>query len=420
MNISKKILLGSFVGLVFASCVNEGFSTTEVGSMSLRVDKVAPAATRAVETADFPVTVYSLSSNQVVASYKRADEVPAKIKMNTGEYYAEAHSPLQLKKIMDVPYYAGCDTFEILQNINTISNVICRMANGSITVRFSDDFMTVFKSWTININDGRELSITYSYDQDGLLPSTRYVLFDDNVKELNVQFFGVTEKGNRISTANILTKRQASEQYDSDNECFSGGDCIVLNFTPVESTSGDITGLTITANIQFEESEENFKLEVEDKITAGGGGSDDDEELGGGDSDAITLNLPADMVVSAATDPALGDTYIAAEHGIKSILVKMSSTSDAMMASLADLAGNYDGVDFVEGAEVVENQEMVRLFGDLGQTLAVPLVGDVEYVFPIGNFFGLLAFLPGEHSFTLTIIDVQGGIKNGKLKLIVE
>ena len=420
MNISKKILLGSFVGFVFASCVNEGFSTTEVGSMSLRVDKVAPAATRAVETADFPVTVYSLSSNQVVASYKRADEAPAKIKMNTGEYYAEAHSPLQLKKIMDVPYYAGCDTFEILQNINTISNVICRMANGSITVRFSDDFMTVFKSWTININDGRELSITYIYDQDGFLPSTRYVLFDDNVKELNVQFFGVTEKGNRISTANILTKRQASEQYDSDNECFSGGDCIVLNFTPVESTSGDITGLTITANIQFEESEENFELEVEDKITAGGGGSDDDEELSGGDSDAITLNLPADMVVSAATDPALGDTYIAAEHGIKSILVKMSSTSDAMMASLADLAGNYDGVDFVEGAEVVENQEMVRLFGDLGQTLAVPSVGDVEYVFPIGNFFGLLAFLPGEHSFTLTIIDVQGGIKNGKLKLIVE
>ena len=418
MNISKKILLGSFVGFVFASCVNEGFSTTEVGSMSLRVDKVAPAATRAVETADFPVTVYSLSSNQVVASYKRADEVPAKIKMNTGEYYAEAHSPLQLKKIMDVPYYAGCDTFEILQNINTISNVICRMANGSITVRFSDDFMTVFKSWTININDGRELSITYSYDQDGLLPSTRYVLFDDNVKELNVQFFGVTEKGNRISTANILTKRQSSEQYDSDNECFSGGDCIVLNFTPVESTSGDITGLTITANIQFEESEENFKLEVEDKITAGGGGSDDDEELSGGDSDAITLNLPADMVVSKETDPALGDIY--AEYGIKSIMVKMESTSIGMMSSLAGLSQNYEGVDFISGAEVVENQEMVRLFISLDKPLDVPSEGDTEYTFPIGNFFSLVTIMPGEHTFTLVITDMEGGKKNGLLKLTVE
>lgn len=420
MNISKKILLGSFIGLAFASCANEGFPTSEEGTMTLNVDKVAPTATRAEETADFPVAIYSLSNNQIIASYNRADEVPAKIKMNTGEYYAEAHSPLQFKRIMDAPYYAGCDTFEILQNINTISNVVCRMANGSITVRFSDDFMTVFKSWTVTIDDGSETAIVYTYDKDGLLPPTKYIHFKENVKELNVQFTGITEKGNRISTANILTKRQASEQYDSDNENFSGGDCIVVNFSPVEATESDITGVTITANIQFEESEDNFTLDVEDKITTGGDDNNDDEDIPGGDSDAITLNLPKDMVVSALTDPALGDTYIAAEHGIKSIQVKMVSTSDAMMASLTDLAGNYDGVDFVAGAEVVANQEMIRLFGDLGQTLAVPSVGDTEYVFPIGNFFGLLAFLPGEHTFTLIITDTQDGIKNGKLKLTVE
>ena len=420
MNISKKILLGSFIGLAFASCANEGFSTSEEGTMSLCVDKVAPAATRAVETADFPVTVYSLNTNQVVASYKRADEVPAKIKMKTGMYYAEAHSPLQLKKIMNVPYYAGSDDFEILQNINTISNVICRMVNGSITVRFSDDFMTVFKSWTVTIDDGSETVIVYTYDLDGLLPATKYIRFEDNVKELNVQFSGVTEKGNRISTANILTKRQASEQYDSDDECFSGGDCIVVNFNPVEGTEGDIAGLTITANIQFEESEESFELEVEDKITVDGPGSGEGETPGdSGDSDAITLNLPADMVVSILTDPALGDTYIAAEHGIKSILVKMSSTSDEMKSSLADLKTEW-GVDFVAGAEVVDNQNMVALFEGLGQTLSVPSEGDSEYTFPIGNFFTLLTFLPGEHSFTLTITDMQGGTKNGKLKLTVE
>lgn len=427
MNISKKILLGSFIVFAFASCANEEFptsekfSTSEEGTMELHVNKVAPSATRSVETADFPVTVYSLSTNQVIASYQRVDEVPAQIKMNVGEYYAEAHSPLQLKRIMDVPYYAGCDTFQIIQNINTVSNIVCRMTNGSITVRFSDDFMTVFKSWTVTFDDGNETAIVYTYDKDGLLPPTKYILFEDNVKELNVQFTGITEKGNRISTANILTKRQASEQYDSDNENFSGGDCIVVNFSPVEATEGDITGLTITANIQFEESEDDFVLEVEDKITAGGGGSNDDEEIpGDSDSDAITLNLPEDMIVSFTTDPALGDTYIAAEHGIKSIRVKMTSTSEDMMSSLADLAGNYEDVDFATGAEVVENQNMVALFSDLGQTLAVPSEGDLEYTFPIGNFFTLLTVLPGEHNFTLIITDMQGNTKNGKLKLTVE
>lgn len=423
MTISKKILLGSFIAIAFASCANEEFHTSKGGTMELHVNKVAPSATRAAETENFPVAVYSLSTNQVIASYNRADEVPARIKMNTGEYYAEAHSPLQLKRIMNVPYYAGCDTFEIIQNITTISNIVCRMVNGCITVRFSDDFTTVFKSWTITIDDGNETAIVYTDTKDGLHPAPTYIRFEDNVKELNVEFIGITTKGNRISTANILTKRQASEQYDSDNENFSGGDCIVVNFSPVEATDGDVADLTITANIQFEESEENFTLEVEDKLFAGGG-SDDNENPGdsgnSGDSDAITLNLPADMVVSFTTDPALGDTYIATEHGIKSIRVKMNSTSEDMMSSLADLANNYEDVDFATGAEVVENQNMVALFSDLGQTLSVPSAGDLEYTFPIGNFFTLLTVLPGEHDFTLTITDMQGNTKNGKLKLTVE
>ena len=63
---------------------------------------------------------------------------------------------------------------------------------------------------------------------------------------------------------------------------------------------------------------------------------------------------------------------------------------------------------------------MVGLFTDLGQTLTVPSEGDTEYTFPIGNFFTLLAFLPGEHTFTLTITDLQGNTKNGVLKLTVE
>jgi hypothetical protein len=60
------------------------------------------------------------------------------------------------------------------------------------------------------------------------------------------------------------------------------------------------------------------------------------------------------------------------------------------------------------------------LFTELGQTLAVPSEGDLEYTFPIGNFFTLLSVLSGEHDFTLTITDMQGNTKNGKLRLTVE
>jgi hypothetical protein len=252
--------------------------------------------------------------------------------------------------------------------------------------------------------------------------------FEDKTSEIFVNFVGVTNEGSRITMSNTLTKEQASEQYDDDNPNFSGGDAIVLNFTPVESTEGDITGITLKADIQFEESEITYPLEVEEKGTNGeeeggdnpGEGGDTPGGENSGDENAITLNLPKDMTVSVSTDPALGDTYIASEHGLKSIKVKMSSTSDEMISSLQDLSRNYNGVDFINGAEVVGNDEMIRLFSDLGQTLAIPSQGDKEYTFPIGNFFTLLAFLPGEHTFTLTITDMQGNTKDGLLKLAVE
>ena len=413
MKVLKPIFLGIVALIGLFSCTNENLSTTEtrMGLVSLNIDKLSPSVTRAVETADYPVAIYSLSGDSVT-SYARADQVPSRITFPVGQYYAEAHAPGVMEKIMDAPYYAGRDTFEILQNINTESVVVCRMANGCITVRYSEKFVEEFTDWTITVNDGGASAIFYTRE-DGLEPAPQYIQFEEDVQMLIVNIAGTTKGGNRITTASTLTKQQASERYDSDTKCFSGGDHIVLNFEPVEGTEGNLTSITITANIQFEESEEEFEMEVEDYIP-------EDEEPTEDENSPITLNLPKNMVVSSATDPALGNTYIAAEHGIKSILVKMTSTSEDMMSSLADLASRYTGVDFAAGAEVVGNQEMVRLFADLQKPLDVPSVGDKEYTFPIGNFFTLLQFLPGEHTFSLTIVDMEDNIKNGFLKLTVE
>ena len=424
MNISKILLLGTFVGIGMSSCVNEEFPTidSKQGSVSLDVDHLKPSATRAVETADFPVAIYALEGDKEVASFDKASLVPKQIKMSVGNYYAVAHTPGVMDKIMDKPYYSGRDDFEILPNINTVSTVVCRMANGSFKISFSSDFSQAFTSWTVSIDDGTSSAIIYTYEKDGWTPPVTYMAFEENVEVLNVNFTGITKSGNRIATSNKLTKKAASEQYDSDNPYFSGGDAIEIEFRPVESTEGDITGITLKADIQFEESEENFEMEVEDNTSGGneGGEGGEDSPGEGGDSEAITLNLPQDMTVGMDTDPSLGDTYIASENGLKSISVKMSSTSEDMISSLQGLSENYNGVDFINGAEVVGNQEMVRLFSELGQTLDVPAEGDTEYTFPIGNFFTLLAFLPGEHTFTLTITDMNGNTKDGILKLTVE
>ncbi len=422
MNIFKISLMSSAIGLSLSSCVSEelpsGLERKENGSMSINVDMLRPSSTRAVETKDFPVKITSTKDNTLIKSYEKASEVPNKITLPVGNYFAEAHTPGELQKIMTTPYYKGRDDFEILQGINTKSTVTCKMANGSFKVKYSDEFASAFATWTISIDDGTESVIQFT-NEDGLTPATIYMTFEENVNFLTTNFKGTTTSGNKISTSNKLTKKQASEQYDNDDEYFSGGDAIVINFSPVESTEGDITGITLNANISFEETEKWYDMEVTDK----GAGGDNDNPGGGntgGDSSTITLDLPSNMTVDASTDPSLGDTYIYAENGIQSITVGITSTSPEMIASLQDLAGNYEGVDFLSSTEIVENQNVVTLFNDLGQSLDVPTKGQESYTFPIGNFFLLLAFLPGEHTFSLTVTDMNGNSKSGSLTLTVE
>ncbi len=423
MNIFKISLMSSAIGLGLSSCVSEelssGLEGKENGSMSINVDMLRPSSTRAIDTKDFPVKITSIKDNKVVKTYDKASEVPNKITLPVGYYYAEAHTPGELQKIMTTPYYKGRDDFEILQGINTKSTVTCKMANGSFKVKYSDEFASAFATWTISIDDGTESVIQFT-NEDGLTPSTIYMTFEENVDFLTANFKGTTTSGNKISTSNKLTKKQASEQYDNDDECFSGGDAIVINFSPVESTEGDITGITLNANISFEETEKWYDMEVTDKETSGGNDNPGGDNIGGGGSSAITLDLPSDMTVNASTDPSLGDTYIYAENGIQSITVGITSTSPEMIASLQDLAENYEGVDFLSSTEIVENQNVVALFSDLGQSLDVPTKGQESYTFPIGNFFLLLAFLPGEHTFGLTVTDTQGNSVSGSLTLTVE
>lgn len=430
MNISKILLTGALIGMGLASCTNEStsFGSKNNGTISLDVDKLMPKPknapananmeTRAVETVDFPVVIYSLTDNQEFIAYDKASQVPNKLVMPVGKYYATAHTPGTLEKVMESPYYTGREEFEIMKNINTEATVTCSMANSPIAVAFSNEFAAAFSTWTVSIDDGGSSAIVYTHTQ-GQNPAPKYLLFDEGIEILKVNFVGNTTNGNRIVTSNNLTKKDASEQYESDNAFFAGGDAIKINFTPVESSEGDITGINVSANISFEETEEIFEMEVTDADAGGGGEITPPDGPDEGDPNAITLELPANMTVASDTDPTLGDTYITTVNGIKSIQVKMTSTSDEMMKSLADLNTNY-GVNFAAGTEVVGNDILVKLFSDLGQTLSVPTEGDKEYIFPIGNFFILLSFLPGDHTFDLIVTDMKDNVKEGRVVLTVE
>ncbi|MDE5561238.1 MAG: DUF4493 domain-containing protein [Bacteroidaceae bacterium] len=421
MKFLNKFKIGVLCTVLFTSCVTETIDIDRSAQgegtavFNVRVKTPEKTETRAVsQVTDFPLDVYDAEGKQVL-SYNAISEIPEQVVMAVGNYVVQSHTPGIIQKRMSDPYYSGTETMEILKGVTSNVDIVCKMQNSLITVNYSQEFRDVFQSWEITISDGSETVLSFTNTE--FTNAVYWYFGEEGAKELTVNFRGMTADGSRITSRSLLTKDQADESYDDDRENFGGGDALTLNFSPTESTDGKINAISINANVTFTETNEEVTVIVVDKPGFEEGGNQGGDEPGNDDS-KILLNLPQNMVLAPGTDPSLGNTYIKCENGIKSIVVKMSSTSEDMLSSLADLEDGYH-VDFVNGAEVVGNTQMVNLFTELGQTLTVPAQGDKEYTFPIGNFFSLLQVLPGAHTFDLVITDMKGGKKEGSLTLTV-
>ena len=330
-----------------------------------------------------------------------------------------------MERIMNAPYYKGTEPSEILKDATTQSTITCRMANTSITVHYDQDFLDLFTSWTITFDDGTDNALSFTND-DGETPASLYWDLGDGVEKLTVNFRGVNKDGT-ITAKNELTKSQATETYDGQSTNFAGGDAVVVNFTPVEATTGYVT-VGITASIFGQNAEEVpavVEIVYNGTFTPDDGGNDPQPGVDPqpGNDNAITLTLPAPLAFAmgegASLDPALGDVHIEAQNGLKSLMVTAESTNPDMVASLEAVGSGY-GLDFVSaGVEVVGNNDLVSFFSSLGQTLSVPAEGDTSYDFPIGNFFVLLDVMSGTHTFHLTATDLNGNTKTGAVVITV-
>ena len=420
MKIKNSLLFGALSVVAFTSCVNENVELNNdnkgKGALELNVDIVKPQSRAVTEVDYFPVAIYDAEGKQI-ASYESVTAVPSKITLNVGDYTVVSHTPGVISKKMSYPYYKGSSDVEIIKGVTSAVDVLCKMQNSIIAVDYDDEFRSVFSSWEITLNDGGETAL--SFDNTSSATPVYWWFGEEGAEVLTVNFRGTTKDGSTVVARNTLTKDQADESYDDDRANFVGGDALTLNFKPTESTDGKISSIVITADVTFTETNENVSVVVVDKSNMEDPGDEPNPGPGPGDDESITLNLPQNMTVNAATDKSLGDTYIKCDNNIKSIKVSIESTSSEMIESLADLNTNY-GVNFIAGAEIVDNQSVVQLFNDLNQPLSVPAMGDKDYTFPIGNFFGLLGFLSGQHTFNMTVEDMQGNKKNGVLVLTVE
>lgn len=392
--------------------------TKKTGELSLNVSENTPATKAITQVNDYPVDIID-ANGVTVAHYEAVQDVPEKIILDVGVYNIESHTPGVLQRKMDNPYYGGSKLAEVLAGNTTRADVVCTMQNSKIAVVYGEDFFDVFKSWTITLDDGFGTALSFNNnDEINGNQTLCYWHFEGETEAVTLNFTAYTREGdNRITQKFTIKKSQAETGYDDDNKYFSGGDALVFTFTPEESTSGKVESITLEADIVFTESEEDIILNVEDVPTYDP--DEPDEPVTPPAGSSIILTLPEPITLSADTDPALGDVKIEAENGIKNLVVKVESSSDAMMGALEAVAEEYQGVDLVGGCEVVGNHGLVNFLGGLGQTITVPAQGDQEYTFPVGNFFLFLGAMPGEHNFIMTVTDMQGSVESGTLKITV-
>lgn len=400
------ITLGILAVFSLASCELSdelrGNSSDSTGDGSAQVNvstKVPVSMTRAetVSTNEFPVLIEHQTDADVKKGYL-VKELPNSIALPVGKYTVSAHTPGELEKKMSAPYYAGSNEIEIEKGLTTKTDVVCKMKNSRIQVKYGTDFITAFSEWTMTVDDGTNTAI--SYTQDNTDPAAVYYYFTENtVEKITVNISAKTVDGNTVSDSRTFKKTNATESYEEVSDYFGGGDAIVITMGAVGDSNGHITNITINTSITFENSSESVEIPV---VIA---------SLDMPSSTSYTIddnNVSTDM-------PEEASTVITTPAGLKSCVVKIEAGNTAFQTALSQL----NGLDFTTGVDIVDNTTFLALIQETDATLTVPTANQTDaYTFPIAKFFTKLNSFGATddgnaHKFSVAITDNDGNTASG-------
>lgn len=375
-----------------------GTDKSESGELQLGVElKLPTAQTRdaneSVSTADYPVTIKGTTATitgatvEVVKHFEKASELPASITLPVGTYTVTAHTPGELMKQMDAPYYGGDNSMEIKKGIRTESTVTCKMQNSRIQMKYGQDFFDNFQSWAITVNDGSDKALEYTTSTTEPDPSYWY-FGSDEVTVITVNVRATTVMGNTVTETRQFKKANAAEQYDDVSDFFEGGDALNITMGSVEDLVGNVTGISINTSIVFENHDEVVDLPTytrEETLTM---------------AEPEGNNYLSDGVnVSETVMPTNVTLEVVATAGLKQVWVKGESANAAANAYLTALGlAAGDGADLLAASSA-----------SLANLFPMPVAGAKSYTFKLTQTLleGLRNFV-GTHKLTLKVTDGEG------------
>lgn len=386
-----------------------------------------------VDPAEYPV-IFTHQSADYTQEYVYEDIEGTEVTLPIGEYLVESHTPGELKKQMTYPYYGGEAKLTVTKDITSEASVVCTMQNSRIVMTYGETFSTKFTEWTVTIDDGSDMTLTFTQEM-GINPDAVYWHFNEDCAKITIN---VTAKN--AADEDIFESRTITKPSGTGNNYWTGGDALTITMEPgpdeenPENPSG-VSGITIKVEAFFPEStgkDDTVWVDIDGEETTDPGEPEEPENPGGGDepenpdTGSLSMTMPGNgrisYSISAGNAPSSADVVINAPEGISSLNVKMSSTNEDYNLVIDDLVDS--GLDFkTNGVEVVGNSTMAGILGAFaGGNVEIPALneGAKSYTFPIASFFKLInAYGSGTYTFDIVLKDAANGEKKDTLILTI-
>lgn len=226
------ILPGVVLGTtaLFQSCAMEApFGEGGEGSLSINTEiNGETKQTRAENNLDNAEYVQSLrdkcvvfieNSRGVMRKYKGLSNIPASIKLSTGQYVCNAWTGDSVAASFDSKFYRGQQPFEIIENESTSVSMKCNIANVVVSVDAASVAGTGLKNPKITFTSSRgslEFDETMFADNKGyfMIPSpqdTKNYTAENRTITVNIE--GTTEDGQAYSKESRIQNVERAHEY---------------------------------------------------------------------------------------------------------------------------------------------------------------------------------------------------------------
>lgn len=327
------------------------------------------------------------------------------ISLPVGTYTVYAHTPGEMARVMDDPYYGGTTTngtIAITSGVTSTASIKCVMENTRIMLGYDDQFLATYKSWNITVENGSDDQVlTAIYDGTGEPPVIdKYWDLGDGVASVLVKGTAVLKDGGAtVPVSKVLTK--------VNGEDFVGAEA--LNITLVLGSggvSGSLAGVDVVVNLFGTEPDSDQTVEVPIETE-----DDNDPPVTppvGDDAPTLSgeyLTKTANIDKADSENMPNIEVVMTIPNKIQNVFVS-ATTSDSQLEGIFEGMGFMDG----DGVDLVTASDLSTLF-------ELPTTDDTEYKFVLG---GLADFLTvGTHTFTVKVIDQKGLSATGTLNIVV-